>query len=705
MRRVARAGVSNPTPAVAPARLGATQLIRAHGWQRAALMREQRAFRVPSSWSLRSRSLGIAGAVAVLLVMVVAAMAGSATPARPDSIPGSSAGSTSASAAVPTASPACYNINQTICVAMENASEPNVIPNAGSHVSGVEPPATTTLSFHVESTYDLVWPTAHYFGALSPIAINITGTLWNGVPYYNASDGSVWHPPGTTWWTYGPVGENATYPFWYDVNVTARTASGPQFFPGMHVDWWLYITSNSSGVLHHFSSVTFQYTYAGAFPASPYPTAYQYAGSSAALEDVAIAQSPAAPNFNSSVNVNVTTTSLDLTSGASLGGGYLDFTELAPDGALIEQTSWSFPVQASGTTGAYATNLTIPAALSQVPGALVEYTVTMWDTNLYGPDQVVSPTYNYTVNGNGTFAAGDFGDNLVLSVTPGSAMLGGSPPPQIRAGESVRVLVTSRVPSTSILTAELRYSFDYPGIGENVTQQLAMQRLNATNFVGTIPAMPLNSTVTYSVTAWDFLQDETTSPEYTYTTPSLANAVATVPTNSTFFLTYVYDEGQHAWVTGATVTVASTPGFVRTMGTTFLGVDYPNATGTPFVPVFLPAGSMYRVYVNDSNFRPGGASAPSVLLDLRAPHTFTTNGVIAVGDDYEVAESGNAFYFFLNDSGPGVTYSPGSGNIDTGTILGAGIGLGALALVGVPTLLWWRSIRARRISEERRVTL
>lgn len=662
-------------------------------------------FREPSSGSLGPRGFGIAGAVAVLLVMVVAALTGFASPARPGASDGGTFGTAAASTVVPDASPACYNINQTICVAMENSSEPNVIPNAGSHVSAVEPSATTTLSFHVESTYDLVWPTAHYLGTFSPISINITGTLWNGVPYYNASDGSVWHPPGTAWWGYGPVGENATYPFWYDVNITARTASGPQFFPGMHIDWWLYITSNSSGVLHHFSSITFQYTYGGAFPASPYPSSYQYGGASAALEDVAIAQSPAEPNFNSSVNVNVTTTPFDLTSAASLGGGYLDFTEYAPDGALIEQTSWSFPVQASGTVGAYATNLTVPASLAQVPGALVEYSVAVWDTNPYGPDQVVSPTYNYTVNGNGTFAAGDFGDNLVLSATPGAVMLGGSPPPEIHAGQSVRVLVTSRVPSTSILTAELRYSFDYPGIGENATQQIAMERVNATNFVGTIPAMPLNSTVTYSVTAWDFLQDETTSPEYTYTTPSLADAVATVPTNSTFFLTYVYDEGQHAWVTGATVTVASTSGFVRTVSATFLGVDYPNATGTPFVPVFLPAGATYRVYVNDSNFRPDGAAAPSVLLLLRAPHQFTTNGVIAVGSDYQVAESGNAFYFFLNDSGPGVTYSPGSGNIDTTTVLGAGIGLGVLALVGVPTLLWWRSIRARRLSEERRITL
>ncbi len=668
-------------------------------------MREHRAFR--AAWTGAPGPTGprVLGAVGLLLVLAISATAAGAANAGASSLSAAPSPALASPAAAPQANPSCYNLNQTICVAMQNSTEPNVIPVAGSHVSAVEPPSTTTLTLYVESTYSLVWPTAHYVGTFSPISLNISGTLWNGVPYYNASDNSIWHPPGTSWWAFGPTGENATYPYWYAVNITARTASGPEFFPGMHVAWWLYITSNSSGVLHHFSSVTFQYTYAGAFPASPYPGAYQYGGASAALEDVAISQSPAAPNFNSSVAVNLTTTALDLTSAATLGGGYLDFTEYAPDGAVLESTAWTFPVQAVGTTGAVATGLTIPASLAQVPGALVEYSVTVWDTNSYGPDQVVSPVYNYTVNGNGSFAAGDFDDNLVLSATPAAALLGGAPPPEIHAGQAVRVLVTSRNPATSILTAELRYSFDYPGIGESAIEQVAMQRLNATNFVGTIPAMPLNATVSYTVTAWDFVQDETTSPEFTYTTPSLAAEVASVPTNSTFFLTYVYDEGQHAWVTGATVTVDALTGFVRTLGTTFLGVDYPNATGSPFVPVFLPAGATYRVYVNDSSFRPGGATAPSVQLLLRAPHRFTTTGVIAVGDDYEVEESGNAFYFFLNDTGPGITYSPGTGSIDTGTVLGAGIGLAALALVGVPTLLWWRSIRARRMAEERRVTL
>jgi hypothetical protein len=671
-------------------------------------MRGSRDYRTRGSWgaaSLRRRLPTVAlGAIVLLLaisMLVPLGSAGTATWTGSGSL-----NATAAARSVPSANPACYSINATICVAMQNTTEPNVIPPAGSHVSAVEPPATTTLTMYVESAYSLVWPTAHASGQFSPISLNVTGTLWNGVPYYNQSDNSVWHPPGVNWWTYGPTGQNVTYPYWYGVNMTSRTASGPQFFPGMHVAWWLYITSNVSGTLHHFSSVTFQFTYGGAFPASPYPGAYQFGGAGSALEDVAVAQSPLAPNYNDSVTINVSTTPADLLTGATLGGGYLDFNEFAPDGAVLVATAWTLPVHLVGTVGPLTTNVTVPAALAQVPGALVEYNLTVWDTNPYGPDQVVTPTFSYTVNGNGSFGSGGFADNLAITASPAAALVGGTPAPQVMEGRAVTVVIASRNPAASILTAQLQYAFDYPGISENVTQQVTMVRLNSTHFQGTIPAMPLNATVTFSVTAWDFAQFEETSREYTYATPPLAGAMATVPTNSTFFLTYVYDAGHKAWVSGASVEIDAVSGFLHVAGTTFLGVDYPNATGSPFVPLFLPAGEDYRVYVNDSSFRPAGTQIPpSVVVTLRATHDLTTDGILAVGSDYEVAESGSALFFWLNETGPGVTFSPGSGGISGSTILAAGLGLGALALIAVPTVLWWRSIRAKRQAEERRITL
>jgi|HubBroStandDraft_1064217.scaffolds.fasta_scaffold01544_2 hypothetical protein len=657
-----------------------------------------------SFFSPRTRRLVPLGAALLVSVLVFSSLAGAlanpASGARPS-------GADLAAAATGAASRTCYNINATICLSMQNSTEPDILPALGSHVSSVEPNPSTTISLYVESKYDLVWSTAHYTGALSPISLNMTGVLWNGVQYYNANDSSTWHPPGTSWWAYGPTGQNTTYPYWYEINFTAKTALGtPSFFPGMTATWWVYIVSNNSGILSHFSSVYYRFTFAGAWPYSPYRGAAQYAGAAAATEDVSATQSPLVPNYNDSVLVTIATTSADLITGATIGGAYLDLTEYATDGALLHQMTLNFQVVVSNGVGRYSVNVTLPASLAQNPGALVEYQITSWDTNIYGPDQVVSPTYNYTVNGNGTFTSGVFADDLLLTSTPIGPSVGGSPPPLVPEGQPVKVLVTSRNAGTSILTAELVYSFTYTPIGENTTQDLTMARLNSTNFVATIPAMPLNATVNFVVYAWDFAQDRDVSRTYTYQTPTLASALASVPSNSTFFLTYVYDVGQHAWVTGASVEVQGTSGYLHVTGTTFLGVTYPNATARPYVPLYLPADESYEIWVNDSNFRPvGSSSAPSVAVKITPGHNLDSNGILAVASDYQVAESGNAIYFWLNESPSGTTFSPTDGGIDATTALAAAIGLIALALVAIPLTLWWGKIRARRQKEERRITL
>ena len=602
----------------------------------------------------------------------------------------------------------CYSINATICLSMTNSTEADIIPLPGSHSTSVTPNPSSSLSLYVESKYDLVWPTAHGTGPLSPIALNVTGILWNGVPYYSLNDSSVWHPAGSSWWGYGPTGQNSTYPYWYTVNFTARSTAGvPNFYPGMAITWWVYIVSNTSGEVRHLENLTyFHFTYGGAWPESPYSGYPNHAGAAAALEDVSVSQTPLVPNFNDTVTLTVSTTPRDLETGATIGGAYVDVTETAADGALLNQGTWTFPVIVLKGVGNVTTNVTLPAAYSQVADALIEYRVTAWDTNTYGPDTVVTPSFNYTVNGNGTFRSHSFTNDLGLAGTPETPRVAGRAPPEIPEGEPFHLLLSSSSAGTAILAAEIDYSLNYGLLGENSSYVLPMTRLNSTHFDGTIPAMPLNVTVTYTVVAWDFAQHKDTSPMFEYTTPGLATTLLTVPTNSTFFLTYVYDSGTASWVSGATVDVRALSGFLHTSATTLGGVAYPNATGRAFVPLFLPADATYHIYVNDSSFLPTGSSvAPSIEITLPIAHSMTANGIIAVGTDYEIAESGNALYFWLNQSAAGATYSPPTGNIGASTTLLAAAGLAALALVSVPTLLWWREIRRHRQSEERRIVL
>jgi hypothetical protein len=658
--------------------------------------------RVPQRAAAHGRGSAVSlGTVAVLLLLVLIGL-----------VPLSSAQSVGAAGAVrspavhlgteathpASSTPACYAINSSICITMANASAPDIIPAPGSHSSSVMPEANSSINLYILSRYDLIWPTAHYSGPLSPISLNATGVLWNGVPYYSANDSTIWHPPGALWWSYGPLGQNKTYPWTYEVNFSAHALNGaPDFFPGMTISWWLYLTSNVSGVLSHNSSDVFSFTYAGAWPASPYAGAPNYAGAAAALEDLNVSRRPLTPNFNDTVQVNVSTTSLDVRTGASIGGGYIDASEYAPSGVLLHQTTFTLPVTVAGGLGASATNVTIPTAWSQVAGALVEYRVTAWDTNTYGPDQVETPVYSYTVHGNGTFLTGVFATDLSVVASPSDALLGGSPPPVIAAGTPVAVTLTSQNPGSAILSAEVIYTFNYTTLGETVTSTVALTRVSSIDFVGTIPAMPLNATVTFAFRAWDFQEAQETSKTYSYTTPTFANLVPRIPSNSTFFLVYVYDEARSAWISGATVTIQAVSGYVHVNTTTFLGVAYPNATGLEFQPLLLPAGASYRVTVSTPSF--------DVPFTVVAPHTFTTNGILAVGSGWQVAESGPAFYVTLNETAASVPYAQPGSVLGNSPWVGATLGLVAIGVTGVPLVLWFAAIQRRRRQEEKRITL
>jgi len=647
--------------------------------------------------------LGALGLVALLVLGTVAFPAPAAARGSPS--PVVAAPTERTSSASPAVAPPCYSLNATICIAVQNSSNPNIIPRSGSHIASIEPSANSTISLWIESEFSLVWPNAHANGPLSPMSLNATGVLWNGVPYYSTVDGTTWHPPGSIWWTVGPTGVNSSYPYFYGLNFTPHAPNGePNFFAGMTLTWWVYFVTNTSGVLAHWLSIPFQFTFAGAWPYSPYAGASQFAGPAAAGEDLAVTQTPVRPNFNDSVRLTIGTTPEDLVTGATIGGAYVNLLEYAPDGALLTTLTKTFPVSVAAGVGAVEANVTVSSELARTPGALVEYRVTAWDTNTFGPDQIETGLYNYTVNGNGSFVAQIFADDLNLTSTPGGISVGGVPA-QVAAGQPVHLLLTSRNAGTSIYSAEVVYSFSYGVTGETVTQEVQMHRDNSTNFNGTLPAMPVGATVTFQVYAWDFQQTRDVSGVYSYATPTLASLVPNVPSNSTFFVVYVYDNGTDTWVSGASVQFVNPSGFVRVDATTFDGVAYPNETGRPFVPLLLEAGTVYQIWVNDSQFHPGGVGvAPSVEYTFLAPHNLTGEAVLANSGDYEVAQSGTALFFWLNQSAPSITYSAPA-LLSTPTVLAAGIGIVAFSLGIIPLVMWYSRIQERRLAQERRITL
>jgi hypothetical protein len=603
-----------------------------------------------------------------------------------------------------TFTPTCAKIDTTVCVSIASATQPNIIPPAGSFVSAVEPNASADIHLIIKSRFLLNATSPPHNGPDSPIALNVTGVLWNGDQYDSYLDGNVWHANNGTWWS-GPsyVAQNLTNPWWYTVTIAAKSSSGsPNFFAGETVTWWIELTTNVANTTFvHHEGPHFQYTYAGAWPFSPYQGSAQYSGPNATFADVNISVHPRSPNWNDSVRLTVNTTAADgFPVNASIGSGSVHFLETY-NAATVAETTLAFPVNVSGGRGAVTTSVVIPSAYSQLAGAIVAYSLTVADV---AGDQLQTPTYSYTIGANGSFLSGTFTDDIGVTSNPSQVAGAAGVSVVLNPGQVVNVTITSLNPNVAINAAELVESFSYPAIGERITVNIPMTRVSSTVFVGTLPGDPVGSFVNFTVDAWDFEQHQLVSPEFSYITPSFTDYVPFVPGNETFFYVYVYDNGTHEWVSGATVQVTGPHGFINSVSNTTYGVTYPNASFAPYTPLLLAANETYQVSVRDSAFVPPANDAPEFLnASVVAYHSLSAHQTLVSGADYFVVQEGSSILFYLNQTPPPPVASPPASS--SGVPIPALIGLVATLVTAIPLYLWWRQIRARRKEEEKRVTL
>ncbi|MCI4322573.1 MAG: hypothetical protein L3K03_00875 [Thermoplasmata archaeon] len=681
------------------------------------------------------------GAGFILFVLLISALSGNgsrvvATPTLNVAAP-TGAGTHALSAVHPAASTDnneyCSKINATICVAVYNGS-PDIVPNPGNLVSSVMPNATDSVNLWIKSRFPLTWINAALSGVYAPIRINVSGVLWNGNLWMNPYDGTVWHADGGSggassqpYYTPAPLNtvNNKTYPYWYSVTIANHSENGgPNFFAGEFVTWWIYILSNNScstpSCYTHTQSPTFHYRIAGAWAYSPYAGAGEYGGADAWDQDLYEHQTPLAPNWNDSVIVSIMTTEADILNRTTIGAAWLTVGAITPAGFVLPNLTLTFPVTLQGgSVGAVQTTVTIPNAYSAVPGTIVSYSITAYDSAKGETDQIVTSAFTFTVGGNGTFLSGLFEDDLSLVATPSTAIVdwnatprGGAPPPSIPEGTNVSLVLSSLDTSTAILTSEVQYSFSFPGLTGASSGTVLLSRINSTTEQGQIPALPLGAWVNFTVYAWDYVNNLEISKTYTYSTTTFANAVTTVAPNLAFFNVYVYDNGTHEWVTGAQVTVSGSNGFIDSVSTTTYGVTYPNTTGHPYVPLLLPANVTYNITVRDPSFQPVGAVAgnPVSVFFLAAPESGIaknpsgTEAPIAVASTYTVIESGLGIYFWLNATPPGPAYSHPA-QLDGSLAIAPLATLLVTCLAGLGFLLWWRQIRAKRREQEKRITL
>ncbi len=621
-----------------------------------------------------------------------------------------------AAAATPASSqflPPCYPINTTVCVSIANSNETDIIPPTNSFYATVEPNTSTDLPLVVKAKEQLDWtPAPPKNGVNTPITLNLTAVTWNGDPYYSPYDGDVWHSDTNTYWE-GPsrvLTNKSGYTWWYYVNITAKASNGaPNFLPGMSVTWWITLTHNDSGVYSHVQGPQLHYTYSQAWPYSPYPGAGQYvAGGGATFEDVNLTVNPQSPNWNDSVHLVLNTTQADLQANATIGSAYVDLTETAPTGQLIQTGTVNFPVSVNANAfGATSTTALIPASYSQVAGAIVTYRLSITDVP---GDQLVTPTFTYTVGANGTFLSGIFLDDINLATTPG-VVISQSPGGQLPPGQGVNVTITSRNPGTAISAAAIYYAVSFPLLHEQVHESAAMTRVSSTIFVGKIPALPMGAFVNFTVDAWDFTQRLEVSPVIEYTTPDFATYLPTgVPSNSSFFYVLVYDNGTHTWVSGATVQVAGPGFFFNSVGNSTYGLYYPNQTTGSFLPLMVPANITYRITVTDPAFTSGRSPVGPISVTITAYHSLGNRQTLVQASNYAIVQEQNVFLFYLNSTPPAPPTSPSAvTNVGTSSISGLTLleiaGIVAFSATSVFIYGWWSQIRARRKAEERRVTL
>ncbi len=604
-------------------------------------------------------------------------------------------------AANSTFNPTCAYVSGTVCVSVYNPTEPDIVPGPGETSASVEPLVTSAIPLVVKSMHPINWTGSSPYGVDSPVAINVSGTLWNGDQYYSPFSGTTWHSASQQYYI-GPLAgiTNKTYPWWYLVNITS--GAGGDFYPGMAITWWIALTYNNTGVFSHITSPEYTYTYAGAWPSSPDPGARQWGGASAFANDVELFVDPAQPNWNDSVHLELETTSLDTTTGATFGAANLTVTErLSTDQGLltIQTAKYTFNASTAATSGPTHLNFTIPASFALDPGAVIWYQIAAQD---FYQNSVLSPLENFAVNGNGSFVSGTFANDLALYSTPNVGATPASPNVTVVApGTSIALTLASTAPQTAINAANVVYSVSLPAIGASTVVTSPFSRFNSTTFLGAIPGLPAGAFVNFSIYAWDFASTLEISQTWNYTVESPAAMFGTLPTNQTFFYVAVYNAGAAAWVSGARVSIDAIGGYVDSVGTTYDGMAYPNASGAAFVPIVVPAGATYVINVTPPAAL-GVALSRGVELTLAVPHATVLHQVVASASDYAVIENGDILLFYLNGTAPAAV---SSGSAANAVIVATAVGLVAAAALLVPLYLWWRRIVARREAEVKRVTL
>ena len=417
--------------------------------------------------------------------------------------------------------------------------------------------------------------------------INVTNIRWNGLPWYEELDETVWHKnrsddsPDAYYSDKDPLDryeyrEVKPYRVFLTINawyVTLNRESRYYFAPGDEVTWNLYIGNktykpipgdpqNGTWEDDFIESKKYKYLVKGAWPYKPpEPDLFE--------KNIDLNFVPKMPNMNDTVNISIRS-KVDI----PIAGAYVDAMLTKPDGTVKR---WGFPFEPEDRGPPYyrswpAWNATsqIPGSWNQPPGTTIKFNVTAWDRD-DTVHLITSRNYTYVISSNGTWKYPEnFTLNIAIDTNPKVIKVKDA---NVSMNDEVNVTIRSVYINVPIKRAILNIIVTDPVYPVPRIGGATFTILSTTEQYAIIGTQSPGVNVTFYIQAWDFNETMITSPQYRYR----IRPITDIPGEGLGCLNVrVYDAYYDRPVAGVNVTYMNTtmPSPLYTT-TDIIGMSYP----------------------------------------------------------------------------------------------------------------------------------
>ncbi|MDE1837752.1 MAG: hypothetical protein KGJ23_14205 [Euryarchaeota archaeon] len=627
------------------------------------------------------------------------------------------------------------------------------------------PAADQDIHFQVLSTYDLAncniynppaWmggctpganggpatgPQAMYSGWDAYLYLTVVDVMWQDVCWFCDNDGTQWHAnAGQTWSPQAmhPYSGDATHRWVADLNISAFGGNGAENFPnGTWVMWNVstnYWNGTSSGgplniirqcapscsggvtaapqMFYYFTRNFWYYDSAPLGVTPPYGPNYANmvtgGGPNAFAANVNLSYFPVVPAIGDQVFVDLKTQSVENFSGGAINirATLIVLNAWYPNGTFWRTWASGFTPLAYPYNNTWHARVTLPLDFFAHSGTRVQWFIQAYDS--YG-HMVQSRNFTQIVSKIGECPNGNFTACLNVTTVPPAietegwkGWLNTTPPsiPGVGINQDVNVTITTFNRSVDIQAAYIIIHVTYATTGGSGAALYTMHRITFNQYYFDIPGLPEGSNVTFVIKAYDFNLTNVLSHPYKFFVPFEVFP----PAAYCFFYIFVYNAATDQPVNGANVTIIGLAGTIHIATVTSLnGAAYPNVTGQPWTPRFLPANNSFTIRVQIRGFVGVGLAPPDTIrTNLFCTHVMNKTQVLAQTSNYQAVLKNSVLNITINSPPPPPIFSAA---VFPGIGVGVAGGMIATGVILIPVYLYWRKLREVAEAEEKRITL